>query len=252
MGLSFRPLRADEIECRVGQIARNGNGLSLLLYKTSRVDSDILDETVGPERWQCTYDMVNGQLFCTVSVWSEDMGQWVSKQDVGSPSNIEAEKGRSSDAFKRACFRWGIGRELYTAPRIWVYGSDCEIRQGNNGKFQCYDEFGVSSIEIEDREITSVSVRNEKTRKVVFSWSKGQGVPEVDSEPSTEQLSEITSLVVSLAKRRGVSNDDVLRGLMNSHAMKNAGVEEGKIATATQAAVAIGQLKFWIEGVSNA
>lgn len=108
MGLFFRPLSAEEIECRVGQISRNGSGLSLLLYKTSRVDCDILDEVVGPENWQCDYSMVNGELFCTVSIWSEERGQWVSKQDVGSPSNMEAEKGRSSDAFKRACFRWGM------------------------------------------------------------------------------------------------------------------------------------------------
>ena len=252
MGLSFRPLRADEIECRVGQIARNGSGLSLLLYKTSRVDCDILDEVVGPENWQCDYSVVNGELFCTVSIWSDERGQWVSKQDVGSPSNMEAEKGRSSDAFKRACFRWGIGRELYTAPRIWVYGSDCYIRQSSNGRLQCRDTFSVTSIAIEDREIKGVSIRNDRTGKIVFSCPNEQGIPEVDSEPSPEQLVEITELIDRLSEVRGVSNDDVLRGLMNSHAMKNAGVEDGRIATATQAAVAIGQLKFWIEGVSNA
>ncbi|MBP3884225.1 MAG: hypothetical protein J6D54_04725, partial [Olsenella sp.] len=106
MPLKFRPLEADEIECRVGQIAKNGSGLSLLLYKTSRVDGDILDETVGAENWQCEYDVINGQLFCTVSIWDEGKSQWIRKQDVGSPSNVEAEKGRSSDALKRACFRW--------------------------------------------------------------------------------------------------------------------------------------------------
>lgn len=99
--MEFRALRADEIECRIGQIAKNGNGLSLLLYKTARCDCDILDEVLGPENWQCEYDVINGQLFCTVSVWSETRGQWISKQDVGSPSNMEAEKGRASDALAK-------------------------------------------------------------------------------------------------------------------------------------------------------
>lgn len=106
--MEFRSLRADEIECRVGQIARNGSGLSLLLYKDARVDMNLLDEVLGTEGWQCEYDVINGQLFCKVLVWSETHKQWIAKQDVGSPSNMEAEKGRASDAFKRACFKWGM------------------------------------------------------------------------------------------------------------------------------------------------
>jgi hypothetical protein len=101
MAIEFRPLRADEIECRIGQISKTGNGLSLLLYKNSRTACDILDEVLGVENWQCEYDVINGQLFCKVSIWSEARGQWVSKQDVGSPSNMEAEKGRASDALTK-------------------------------------------------------------------------------------------------------------------------------------------------------
>ena len=257
MAVSFRPLEANEIECRIGQIAKNGNGLSLLLYKDARSDMNILDEVLGAENWQCEYDVINGQLFCKVLVWSESHQQWIAKQDVGSPSNMEAEKGRASDAFKRACFKLGIGRELYTAPRIWVYAKDrngssnCEIVQGNNGKYQCYDTFSVERIDIRDHEILYVSIINDRTGQTVFAWAKPETQPEQtatnDTKPSTDQIAEITALVVKLAEKRGVSNDDVLRGLTGSKAMRAAGVVDGKIMTARQAATAIGQMQAWLQ-----
>jgi len=262
MSLEFRPLEADEIECRVGQIAKNGSGLSLLLYKTSRVDGDILDETVGAENWQCEYDVINGQLFCTVSIWDEGKSQWIRKQDVGSPSNVEAEKGRSSDALKRACFRWGIGKELYSSPRIWVYAQNrdgtqnCNISQGQNGKYQCYDPFSVDSIEIRDHEIVSVSIRNDNTGRVVFYWSKAgyqseARTGEPANAPSREQLEELSGLVSTLASSKGVSNDEVIKGLMNSKSVKSSGVVDGEIRTSRQASIAIGQLKTWIGSAAN-
>ena len=260
MPLEFRSLRADEIECRVGQIARNGNGLSLLLYKDSRTDGDILDETVGAENWQCEYDVINGQLFCTVSIWDEAKSQWIRKQDVGSPSNVEAEKGRSSDALKRACFRWGIGKELYTAPRIWVYANsrdgskNCTIQQGQNGKMQCYDSFSVERIDIANHEILYVSIRNDETGQTVFAWAKPEYQDELvnpsqpANAPSREQLEELSGLVTQLAGQRGVDNEKVLGALMNAKSMQSAGVQNGEIMTARQAATAIGQLRTWIGG----
>ena len=118
-----RMLRADEIECRVGQKSKDGGWYSVLLFKTARTDQDILDEIFGSENWQSSHYEVKGKDFCTISVrvnWDEGRYDWVSKSDCGSESNIEAEKGEASDAFKRAGFQWGIGRELYTAPRIWL------------------------------------------------------------------------------------------------------------------------------------
>ena len=160
--LKFRDLRADEIEVRVAMV--KSNGLSLLLYKDARCDMNILDETVGAMNWQKHYALIDGQLFCEVSIWDEKKAQWISKQDVGVESNTEAEKGRASDAQKRSAFAWGIGRELYTAPFIWVKAADCEI---TNGK--CYDKFIVQSITIEDKKITSLTIYDETTKKVVFS-----------------------------------------------------------------------------------
>lgn len=143
---NYVPLRADEIECRVGTATQTG--VSLLLYKNARVDMTKMDDLFGPMNWSRKHDVVNGNLFCTVAVRGED-GVWVSKQDVGTESNTEKEKGEASDAFKRACVNWGIGRELYTAPFVWVNLAEGEWRQGANGRKQPNVRFSVSAIEYE-------------------------------------------------------------------------------------------------------
>lgn len=102
--MKFRPLEAEEIECRIGTVGKNGNGLSLLLYKTARVDADILDEAVGPENWQCDFYECKGTLFCKVGIRDTCNGNgfdWVWKSDAGSPSNMEAQKGEASDALTK-------------------------------------------------------------------------------------------------------------------------------------------------------
>ena len=181
--LKFRDLRADEIEVRVAMVKTNG--LSLLLYKDARCDMNILDETVGAMNWQKHYALIDGQLFCEVSIWDEKKAQWISKQDVGVESNTEAEKGRASDAQKRSAFAWGIGRELYTAPFIWVDAADCKIASG-----KCYDKFIVQSITIEDKKITSLTIYDETTRKVVFSTNapkKTAAKKTAKAEPKAEE-----------------------------------------------------------------
>lgn len=124
----FRKLRADEIEVRVGTVMKGA--ATLLLYKDARCDMNILDETVGAMNWQKSYQLIDGQLFCTIEIWDDEKKQWIGKQDVGVESNTEAEKGRASDAQKRAAVAAGIGRELYTAPRIKI---KCETQQKSNG-----------------------------------------------------------------------------------------------------------------------
>ena len=126
----FRDLRADEIECRVAQAKENG--VSLLLYKDARCDQNILDETVGPMNWQRSHLRENAN--CVVSIWDDKKQWWVSKEDTGTESTTEKEKGLASDSFKRACFNWGVGRELYTAPFIWVKADGCAaLKQKQNG-----------------------------------------------------------------------------------------------------------------------
>lgn len=159
--LNFRTLKADEIECRVGSVSE-GKGVSLLMYKNARVDMTLLDEVVGPENWQRSHEVINGNLFCKVSVRS-DNGEWVSKQDVGTESNTEKEKGQASDAFKRACVNWGIGRELYTCPFVWVNLTADEWRTGYNGKKQPKTHFYVSAIEYdEQRRVSYLCVVDDK------------------------------------------------------------------------------------------
>lgn len=122
-------LEAADIECRISTVSPKGG--SFLLYKDARCDMRILDQVFGIYGWQRSSQLIDGQLFCTVSVLNPDTKEWVSKQDVGTESYTEKEKGRASDAFKRACFNIGIGRELYTGPFIWVNWQGNEY---NNGK----------------------------------------------------------------------------------------------------------------------
>lgn len=127
--MKFRTLKAEEIDCRVAQIEKTW--CTLLLYKDARVDQNILDESVGCMNWQKRYVRENAN--CIVGIWDEDKKQWVEKEDTGTESFSEAEKGLASDSFKRACFNWGIGRELYTAPSIFVLPRK-DIKYKNNGK----------------------------------------------------------------------------------------------------------------------
>ena len=117
----MRYLKPEEIEVKVKKVTEKG--ALLLLYKTARVDMQILDEEFGPCGWQSDYKTINGVLYCGIGVKS-DNGDWVWKWDCGIESRADEEgnekKGEASDAFKRAGFKWGIGRELYTAPFIWA------------------------------------------------------------------------------------------------------------------------------------
>ena len=151
--LKFRTLTADEIECRVAQAGKTQKGAwcSLLLYKDARCDQRLLDETVGCFSWKREHQLINGNLFCTVSI-KDDSGEWVSKQDVGTESNTEAVKGEASDSFKRACFNWGLGRELYTSPKIFVSLNDGEYSE-QQGKVKVSPRvtFRVASIGYDDK-----------------------------------------------------------------------------------------------------
>ena len=154
----FRDLRADEIECKIATV--NGKGVSLLLYKTARTDMQILDETVGAFNWQCGYHEVKGNMYCEISIYDKEKNQWITKEDCGVESAFgDKEKGEASDAFKRAGFKWGIGTELYTSPFIWIKAEDCNIMQNNN-TFKCYDKFYVEAIQIIDKTITGLAIKN--------------------------------------------------------------------------------------------
>ena len=162
--LTFRDLKADEIDCRVATVSEKG--VTLLLYKDARCDMNILDETVGAFNWQRIHSRDNAN--CTVSIWDEEKKQWVSKEDTGTESNTEAAKGLASDSFKRACFNWGIGRELYTAPFIWIKADACNISE-KNGKKVTYDKFSVRDITITDKRITGLTISNDTKKAIVYT-----------------------------------------------------------------------------------
>lgn len=193
--MNFRLLKKDEIDVRISQVKEWG--VSVLLYKDARCDMKILDETVGPENWQRSHEVINNNLFCNVGIWvdrrNDGYGEWVWKQDVGTESYTEAQKGEASDSFKRACFNWGIGRELYTAPNIMFKTEQCTIKDG-----KCYDKFYVDEIEYRDRKISWIKVVNNKT-KAVFTWGKSKALNEYNKDDliDKDQVEELEKLILA-------------------------------------------------------
>ena len=188
----FRTLRADEIDCRISQVKKDGSGLSLLLYKDARCDQNILDEVVGPFNWKREHTRDNKN--CIVSIWDENKNQWISKEDTGTESNTEREKGLASDSFKRACFNWGIGRELYTAPFIWINKGDFTFRDG-----KCFDRFTVHGIGYTEGVITGLEIKNQKLNKIVYRFGKiEETAPEKPEKPEDEPQEEIPAQIENL------------------------------------------------------
>lgn len=197
MAGEFRPLYANEIECRIGQV--NAKGCSLLLYKTARTDANLLDEVLGYENWQNDYKTINDVLFCGIGVRT-GKGDWVWKWDAGSESNVEKEKGEASDAFKRSGTRFGIGRELYTSPFIWIPADRLNSHKEVNGRWTCYDRFRVASIEYIDGAIVELTIENATKGGIVFFWTSDKApLPEGEDSKSwnitTDQAQEITARV---------------------------------------------------------
>ena len=193
--MNFRLLNADEIDCRVGTVT--DKGCSLLMYKDARVDMRLLDEVVGPMNWKREHQLINGNLFCTVSIRDKETGEWVSKQDVGVESQTEKEKGQASDAFKRACFNWGIGRELYTCPFVWVTLNENEWKQGINGKKQPRTKFYVKDIQYKDGKVSYLCIVDEggKVRykfgtSVAEDEKLGTAVLDVQAAQTVDELKE--------------------------------------------------------------
>lgn len=194
----IRLLKAEEIECRVGMISEKG--LSLLLYKDARVDMKILDEVYGSSNWQRKHEVIGGNLYCTVSIWDEKKQQWIAKMDVGTKSNTEKEKGEASDSFKRACFSIGIGRELYTAPFIWISAEKIDIHKKAD-RYVTYDKFKVSSLSYnENREIKDISIVNQNG-KIVYQLKSTSG------KNTNEHIDGINQEL----RRTGIALDTVLR-----------------------------------------
>ena len=220
--MNIRTLRADEIECRVQQVKQNG--CVLLLYKDARVDMKLLDEVFGWDGWKREHQLIDGKLFCTISIWSEKRNEWITKQDVGTESNTEKEKGQASDAFKRACVNMGIGRELYSSPFIWINLSNGEAKPNNKGGFQLdYKvKFKVSEIAYNDeREIIKLTVvdQDNKTR---FSF----GGSKKAYKPKEQCQNDLLKQVYDLAKEKGYKEEAVNKKIIEKgYSLDNFGKE---------------------------
>lgn len=202
----IRLLRADEIECRVGTI--NERGLSLLLYKDARVDQKILDEAFGMYGWERTHQSIEGNLYCTVRIWDFEKAQWIEKQDVGTTSYTEKEKGQASDAFKRACVNVGIGRELYTAPFIWIPSSKANIQKRDN-RYTTSERFQVREISYNEmREIAAITIVNDHG-VVVYEYQEKKNSSK--NQNTTNRITELQKKELeNELKRTGVDIEKVL------------------------------------------
>lgn len=229
--MEFRELRPDEIDVRVQSVGKNQNGYYaiFLLYKDARCDMSILDETVGCLKWKREHEVVNNNLFCTVSIFDNETNQWISKQDVGVESNTEKEKGQASDAFKRACVNWGIGRELYTSPFIIVNLEDNEVKEPSQGrKPATYLKLTVSKIEYENRKISELELID-KNGDIRFSTNKKTNVKQKNNQqPQLDETLTMETHVALVAEMDSLGID--FRGKLSDKVFKHTGLNTQDIS----------------------
>ena len=211
----FKPLQAEDIECRVAQVNKD-NSVNLLLYKTARTDANVLDEVIGQFNWQCEFREVNGVVYCGIGIKEPTTKEWVWKWDAGSSGNFEEEKSTASDAFKRAGFKWGIGRELYYSPRIRVKADVAGVKDG-----KCFTPFKVSKVEYtEDGHFRTLIISHAWTDDILFQWHSSEpkkGNPDAWDAP-TKPTPEITTKASAYQVRKILEfykgKDDKLQALM--------------------------------------
>lgn len=181
--MTIRKLKADEINVKVKQVIKTEKweGFVALLYKDARCDMDILDEEFGAMNWQSDYKEIKGNLYCGIGIRTpfakdgELVENWVWKWDCGIESRADGEgnekKGEASDAFKRAGFKVGIGRELYTSPKILIPAEVIVGKDGKNYLKDKYETYSVSEIQYDGNEIGSLVIVDRKGNQV-FIWKK--------------------------------------------------------------------------------
>ncbi len=195
----FRLLKAEEVDARVGTCSEKG--FSLLLYKDARVDMELLDEVVGAENWQRRHYAVKDNMYCSVGIWSNEKKEWVWKDDCGVESNTAKEKGEASDSFKRACVNWGIGRELYTAPYIYING---HTKKNDKGKMEPeYKSIKVTVLDYVNGEISKLQIKGDK--EVIYEYGmKGTAKKtelkpqDFDTTPPAQSVSKATNNYVDM------------------------------------------------------
>lgn len=219
--IRIRTLDASEIEIRVQSVSAKGT--SLLLYKNARADMTILDEAFGITGWQRKHEILDGNNYCTVSIKDPDSGEWVSKMDVGTESFAEPVKGESSDSFKRACTNIGIGRELYTAPFIWIPAEKVNIAVKND-RYVVRDSFHIVSIAYDDRRnITELTVANQRG-EIVFQFQKKSGDSAAEQKTGKSGSRKNAGGKKTMKEGITVHQANLFRSLLEEHGITEAAV----------------------------
>ena len=210
-----RPLDISDIDFRVQSI-NNGGYATILAYKDARVDMARLDAAVGPLGWQRQHELISGNLYCHVGIFNPETNHWVWKSDVGTESMTEATKGQSSDSFKRACFNWGIGRELYDYPVISVKLNENEWdnksgkpRQTYNLKIKDWKWYS----EFTDGRLSFLAAKDENG-KLRFKW--GEMKPK-EVEPEYKQAASVQEVEVTpepVAEVKPVTEEGDVKGFL--------------------------------------
>lgn len=199
------PIPADKVLIRPGMV--NQYGATLLLYCDSRYVMSVLDDVYGRHGWQREHKEVNGSIYCSLSVWTDEHG-WISREDVGtSGAGSEEEKTKSSDSLKRAAASFGICRSLYTAGLIWLKAGTYRT-ENRNGKITIKDKFHVDRIAFdeENENITELVIKNQDNVVVYEKKAKKIRNKQADMQLTVEQTSELTNEM----KRTGVTLETVL------------------------------------------
>lgn len=148
-----------------------------LAYIDARDVMKRLDEVCGVTGWQCRYTHANGKTICEIGIKCGH--EWIWKADGAGDTDIEAEKGAISDAFKRSAVKWGVGRYLYDMEAVWV---PCEVDQ--NGKFKKFNEDPWSCI-TRKSVFKNAALRKQYCENVIQT---------IDRAETTEELNEAIEL----------------------------------------------------------
>lgn len=210
------PIPIEEIDFRVQSINKGGYA-TILAYKDARVDMNRLDAVYGIEGWQKKYDLIDNHLFCSVGVWSEKLNQWIWKQDVGTESNTEKEKGEASDAFKRACFNLGIGRELYAYPLIQIKLNPDEFDTATSKPTWNFKlKEWIWNAEFVDGKLTKLScVDNKKATRFSYPSNQKQETTPPSKPPEIPQMTEAQKTkIISFSSMTSYFNDEKIKGML--------------------------------------
>lgn len=212
----FRKLKGSELQCKCTDTKYKGSA-TILIYKDARVDMKVLDETCGKFGWQKDYKEIDGKVYCGVGILNKDTNEYIWKWDTGTEGNFEAEKSEASDAFKRACFNWGLGRELYDTPKIKI---KCPDSYYYNDKLNM--SFTVKSIEWNDNQLVDLVIVD-KFNNVVYDYKNGgtnlfneqRNVYNISTQLQTEEqkIFEISNaeLLVEFCRRTKPTLDEQMK-----------------------------------------